>query len=313
MLMHLAYKDDEEYKKREDWDRDNFWWLKLPGMDYALRLPKPFEMGVAGTLVERSLDQIMDDSVEGKEMAETMFRMFGSTFSMNPTPQFVKPVLDIYANKDSFTGAPIESSGMERLSVSERKRASTTWLETFGADVANVMLPESMHLSPVQMAHMIRGYLGWLGAVSMDTARFAAMPFSEGEYPDVSFANQFMLGFVKELPSNQSKYITSFYKNSQIINQALADMRHYAAIGQMDKVMEIATENRDKLALEKLYNSTSKQLTNIRKQINVITNSKTMDGAAKKEAIDRMRQLMGMLTERAEIARVRIQKRFDEE
>jgi hypothetical protein len=313
MLMHLAYKDDEEYKKREDWDRDNFWWLKLPGMDYALRLPKPFEMGVAGTLVERSLDQIMNDSVEGKEMAETMFRMFGSTFSMNPTPQFVKPVLDIYANKDSFTGAPIESSGMERLSVSERKRASTTWLETFGADVANVMLPESMHLSPVQMAHMIRGYLGWLGAVSMDTARFAAMPFSEGEYPDVSFANQFMLGFVKELPSNQSKYITSFYKNSQIINQALADMRHYAAIGQMDKVMEIATENRDKIALEKLYNSTSKQLTNIRKQINVITNSKTMDGAAKKEAIDRMRQLMGMLTERAEIARVRIQKRFDEE
>ena len=38
-----AYSDDEDWKKREDFDRDNFWWFKVG--DMAFRIPKPFEVG----------------------------------------------------------------------------------------------------------------------------------------------------------------------------------------------------------------------------------------------------------------------------
>jgi hypothetical protein len=45
LMLYMAFKDDDEFKKREQWDRDNFWWFKLPGMDSAIRVPKPFEIG----------------------------------------------------------------------------------------------------------------------------------------------------------------------------------------------------------------------------------------------------------------------------
>lgn len=113
MALYLMFKDDEDYKKRDEWDRDNFWWFKLPGMDFALRVPKPFEIGAFGTLAERTLEQIMDEEAEGKQFGDSLKRMLGDTFALNPVPQMFKPVLDLYANKDSFTGAPIETAGME--------------------------------------------------------------------------------------------------------------------------------------------------------------------------------------------------------
>lgn len=38
-----AYADDDDWKKREDFDRDNFWRFKIG--DKAFRIPKPFEVG----------------------------------------------------------------------------------------------------------------------------------------------------------------------------------------------------------------------------------------------------------------------------
>jgi hypothetical protein len=46
IALLLAYKDDDDWKKREDWDRDNFWWFKVG--DKAYRIPKPFEIGAMG-------------------------------------------------------------------------------------------------------------------------------------------------------------------------------------------------------------------------------------------------------------------------
>ena len=100
--------------------------------------------------------------------------------------------------------------------------------------------------------------------------------------------------------SNQSRYVTAFYENNKEISQAYADMRHYAAIGQMDKVQEIMEEKGDKIALAKLYDKTTKQMSKIREQIRIITNDESMDGATKREEIDRMKELISMLAQNAE-------------
>jgi hypothetical protein len=303
MALYLAFKDDDDFKKREQWDRDNFWWIKLPGMDSALRIPKPFEIGAFGTIAERVLEQIVDQEAEGKQFGDSMSHMLWNTFSMNPVPQWVKPLVDLYANKDSFTGAPIETAGMEKLSKAERMTDTTSPLAIALGGVLNIVLPESKELSPIQTDYMIKSYFGWLGGTAAAASHYAVMPFKEGSYPDANWQDRVSLGFVKSLPSTQSTYVTAFYENNKAIQQAYADMRHYAEIGDYDKVIEIQEEKGDKIMLEKMYDKTSKEIANVRKQIRVITSDESMDGESKKEEIDRLKELISMLAEQAESVR----------
>jgi hypothetical protein len=303
LALYAINKDDEEFQKRSDWDRDNFWWIRLPGMETALRLPKPFEIGALGTIAERTAEQIFDADSEGKQFTDALSRMMLDTFAMNPIPQVIKPVVDLYANKDSFTGAPIETAGMEALSKAERKADTTSPLAMALAPVLNIALPEKAELSPVQVDYAIKGYFGWLGGTIASTSMYAVAPFKDGEYPDTKWMDKASLGFVKSLPSNMSQYTTAFYESNKQIQQAFADMRNYVEIGEMDKVQQIMEEKGDKIALQKMYTQTSKQMANIRNQISVVTNDTSLDGATKREQIDQMKELISMLAKQAEDVR----------
>ena len=311
MLLYLAFKDDDDFKKREQWDRDNFWWIKLPGMDSALRIPKPFEIGAFGTIAERTLEQIVDKDVEGKQFGDAMGRMLSNTFSFNPIPQFIKPMVDIYANKDSFTSAPIETAGMENLSKQMRRTDATSpiaiALGGLSHAVANVT-GEGSELSPVQIDYAIRSYLGWLGGTAITASQYAVMPFKEGSYPDANWEDRVSLGFVKSLPSRQSSYMTAFYENNKNIQQAYADMRHYAELGQYDKVIEMQQEKGDLLGLQKVYDKTSKEIAKVRKQVRIITEDPTMTGSMKKDEIDRLTFLESELAQQAESIRLSMRR-----
>jgi hypothetical protein len=300
MSLYLGFKDDEEYQKREAWDRDNFWWFKLPGMEYAVRIPKPFEVGAFGTIAERTLEQIIDQGAEGKQFGDSLSRMLWDTFSMNPVPQIFKPLVDLYSNKDSFTGAPIESAGMERLSKQERATDSTSPIAKLLGGLTTIA---GEGLSPVQIDYAIKAYFGWLGGTITSASTYAVAPFKEGAYPDMKWADTVSMGFVKSLPANQSRYVTAFYENNQQINQAFADMRHYAELGDSEKVKEILEKKGDMIALQKMYDKTAKNMANVRKQIRMITDDKEMSGADKREEIDRLKQLISMMAEQAESAR----------
>ena len=301
-LLYLSFKDDEDFKKRDAWDRDNFWWFKIPSLDIAFRIPKPFEVGALGTLTERTLEQIYDQGAEGKQFGDSLWKTLWDTFALNPTPQIFKPLVDIYANKDSFSGAPIESAGFERLSKQERKTDTTSPLAIALGGVST-LFPEKFQVSPVQMDYAIKGYFGWLGAMASLSSTYAVMPFKEGEYPDARWLDRASLGLVRDLPAPQSAYVTAFYNSSKEISQAFADMRHYREVGDAEKVQELLEEKGDKIALAKFYDKTAKNIANVRKQIQFITNDKNMDGAEKKEAIERMKMIMSDLAKQAEEVR----------
>lgn len=302
MLLYLTFKDDEEFQKREAWDRDNFWWIRLPGMDAAFRVPKPFEIGAFGTMAERVLEQIVDQGAEGKAFGDSVFRMLTDTFAINPIPQMIRPLVDLYANKDAFTGAPIESAGMERLSKQERVTDNTSPIAQALGGLSSIF-GEKVSLSPVQVDYAIKAYFGWLGGTATQASVYATVPFRDGAYPDIKLMDKVSQGFIKSLPSDQSRFVTSFYENNKEINQAYADMRHYAELGETDKVQKILEEKGDKIALNKMYDKTAKEMANVRAQIRVITNDKTMDGTTKREMIDRMKQILSALAEQAENAR----------
>jgi hypothetical protein len=306
MALYLMFKDDDEFQKREAWDRDNFWWFKLPGMDEALRVPKPFEIGAFGTMSERVLEQIVDQGAEGKQFEESFRRMLGDTFALNPVPQVFKPLLDLYSNKDSFTGAPIETAGMERLSKQERASDTTSPLAKALGGVSNIFASvagEKTELSPAQIDYAIKAYLGWLGGTITASSHYAVMPFSKSAYPDHNWTETMSLGFVKSLPATQSRYVTEFYQNSKQISQAYADMRHYAELGQAEKVDEILAEKGNEIALAKSYDKAAKDMAKVRQAISFIRNDENMSGSEKKEEIDRLKLLIDEIAKQMETVR----------
>jgi hypothetical protein len=304
MALYGMYKDDEEFKKREDWDRDNFWWFKVG--DTKFRIPKPFEIGALGTMAERTLEQISDDKVEGKVFFNRLNHILMDTFALNPIPQMIKPMIDLYSNKDSFTGAPIVSAGMERLSAQERVTNRTSGvaqaLGGISAGMHKVLTfnPDAQGMSPVQIDYAIKAYLGWAGSTAVATADLAVEPFTEGTRVRKPVIDTLAMGFIKTEPETASKFMTEFYETNARVQSALADMRHYAELGDSEKVGKILRDQGDDIALAKLYDKTSKQLAEIRKQMRLIEQSKDIDTEDKRAEMNRLRILMSKMTENVE-------------
>ena len=304
VLLYGIYKDDEDFQRREGWDRDNFWWFKIG--DVAFRIPKPFEIGALGTIAERTYEQLADQGVEGKVFAERLNHILMDTFSLNPMPQMIKPLIDIYANKDSFTGAPIESAGMERLSKQERMTNKTSALAVSMGGVSEAAAkvltfnPDAQGISPIQMDYFIKAYLGWMGATIASTTDLAMEPFTEGTRVRKPVIDTLAMGFIKTEPETQSKYMTQFYENNAKLQSALADMRHYAELGDMEKVTKIMEEKGDKIALSKVYDKATKQLAELRKQSRIIENSKDISTEDKRAEMNRIKILMSDLARQME-------------
>ena len=304
ILLYGIYKDDEDFQRREGWDRDNFWWFKIG--DVAFRIPKPFEIGALGTIAERTYEQLADEGVEGKVFAERLNHILMDTFSLNPMPQMIKPLIDIYANKDSFTGAPIESAGMERLSKQERMTNKTSGVAVAlggiseGAAKVLTFNPDAQGISPIQMDYFIKSYLGWMGATAASTADLAVEPFKEGTRVRKPVIDTLAMGFIKTEPELQSKYMTQFYENNAKLQSALADMRHYAELGDMEKVTKIMEEKGDKIALSKVYDKATKQLAELRKQSRIIENSKDLSTEDKRAEMNRIKILMSDIARQME-------------
>jgi hypothetical protein len=158
--------------------------------------------------------------------------------------------------------------------------------------------------------YAIKGYLGWLGGTISATSHYAVMPFSKSAYPDANWTETMSMGFIKSLPATQSKYVTAFYENNKEISQAYADMRHFAQLGQADKVQEILAEKGDKIAMAKFYDNASKDMAKMRQVVQAIRNDETMTGAQKKEEIDRIKILIGELAQQMEEARIEVKKSY---
>jgi len=226
IILMLTYQDDEDWKKREDWDRDNYWWFKIAGT--AWRIPKPFEVGVIATLAERGAEVMASDEMTGKRFSERLWAAVTQTLAMNPVPQMFKPLVDLYADTDSFSGRSIEGPTLDRLEPTERYRGGTS-------DVAKVLSKAGQattdtiganFLSPVQVDYLVRGYFGWLGTSAVTATDYMGRALRETPArPEMKLRDIFLAGnFVESLPSGSSRYMTEFYDQAKEVQEAYASM-----------------------------------------------------------------------------------------
>ena len=304
MALMLAYGDDDDWKKREDWDRDNSWWFKIG--DTAFRIPKPFEVGAVGTIAERSLELMISDEMTGKRFGQRMRDLLMHNLSMNPTPQLVKPMIDLYANKDGFSGRDIETQGMEKMRPEDRYTARTSEVARFLGQLglpnpAQLLMGRVEGLSPVQIDHLIRGYFSWVGTSATNVLDRGIRPMMDrGEQPDMRLRDVFLAGnFVETLPSGSSRYVTQFYEQAKEIEQMYASYRQALKEGDAEKAQEIRDENPEGFAARRRIEAAKRAESLISGQMRTIERDRAMTGEEKRARLDQLEKRRDEIARRA--------------
>lgn len=285
-----AYGDDDDWKKREEWDRNNFWWFKFGGT--AFRIPKPFEIGAIATLAERGFELAFDKEMTNKRFMAQVATLLGDNLSMNPVPQLVKPILDVYSNKDSFSGRPIETMGMEKIKSEYRFTDKTSMvaraLGTANNAVTGVVGAEG--LSPVQIDSMLRGYFGWLGSFIVGASDLIARPAAgQADRPSSDIWKAATGGMVSDLRDAPSRYVSQMYTQSKEIEQAYGTWRALLKEGKTAEAQAFYSDNKESLAKYRNIEGVKRAEARLNERIKMIERS-NMDADAKRELIRSIQQ-----------------------
>lgn len=283
IALMAAYQDDDDWKKREDWDRNGFWWFKVGGV--AFRIPKPFEIGAMGTLAERGLEYFISKEMTGKRLGKNVYSLIMDNLSMNPVPQAVKPIVDLYANKDSFTGRPIETMGMERLKSQYRYTQGTSMV----ARAASTGTAGA--LSPVQIDHLLKGYFGWLGSFVVGGADMLTRPLAgEPTRPTADYWKLATQGIAQEVDSGSSRYVTQMYDQAKELEEAYGTFRSLMKQGRYAEAAEFQKENKEALAKYRSVEHVKKSEAKYNERIRMIERS-NLDPDAKKAQIRQIQKM----------------------
>lgn len=284
-MLWAMNKDDERWKKLEDYDK--FLYYHLFFGDTHIRIPKPFEIGaLASSSIEAALDSTVGDD-DMSHLADFVTFTLGETFALNPIPQLADPLVQQWANKDSFTKRPIIGYGMDKLDAAEQY---DPWTSDFFKAWAKVMpewMPDLMR-SPKRLEKLTNDYFSTLAFAPMamlDYSTKLAMGYPED--PEWSIDQYVGIGrFVRPKVEKTSKQVTKFYQALADAEKAAATMKAFQKQGRFDEAREWraehATEIRDKKRLSKV----SRRLSQLNKKMKMVWRQQSLSPAEKRKRID---------------------------
>lgn len=127
-------------------------------------VPKPFDFGMVGTMIERFMDAIQEQ--RGERFADAFMRILsGSTISTSSIiPQFLKPPTELLLNTKIFKQTPIESEQLQAQGEDEFR--FSPWTSTTMIELSDAIkdIPGLGKLSPVELETLILGYMGTIGS-----------------------------------------------------------------------------------------------------------------------------------------------------
>ena len=290
VALMMAYNDDDDWKKREDWDRDNYWWFKVGGE--AFRIPKPFEIGAMASLAERGFEYFASDEMTGERFRSRLTAILSDNLSMNPLPQLVKPILDVYANKDGMSGRPIETMGMDRLKSDYRFNASTSMTARAISTTGNAVtgLAGQSFYSPVQVDYLIRGYFSWLGTFVVGTAdKVVRLGSDAPDRPAPDFMKLATGGIIQSLDNGSSRYVSQMYEQAKVIEAAYATHQTLLKEGKAEEAAQFSVDHSSELTRHKRIEAVKAAEARLNQQIRTVELS-AMPADTKREMIDGIRE-----------------------
>jgi hypothetical protein len=220
VALFLRYRDDERYRRLEDWDKDLYFHFWLGDEHY--RIPKPFEQGaIFATIPERFIEASLTDlekrDPDAASVAATrMWFMLSQTFNLIEMPQAVKPFYEVINNRDTFSGRPIVPMRLERLNPELMVTEHTSLTAKKASAAVPGFMPDLVR-SPAGVDHLIRGYFGTLGEYALQMSDKLIREVENLPYPPTMRPDELpVIGRLARgpstLPPKNTKYSTTFYE-----------------------------------------------------------------------------------------------------
>ena len=168
MMYYFMVKDDEEYKNARE-DQKNDWWLiPLGGDKPGIKIPIPFEVGTIYKVIpEQIMRMLSEEEHDIRDVRGEMARQLKSSLLLDLRPQFIRPMIDAWANKDAYQRDDIVPQWMEdTVMASEQYNPYTSMItRLLGDKLSKMPLVKNMDFmsSPMKLEYMLRQYTGTIG------------------------------------------------------------------------------------------------------------------------------------------------------
>lgn len=271
MVLSLIYAmmngDDEDYLKKPTPTRDRL--LMIPGTGLSLPLRADLFI-LPKVLAEHTYMMVADkgfsDSAKFRESMKSL--LANAIFSPTPVPQAVKPITEAILNYDFFQQKPLVGVFQQRKDLSRQFEDSTSEFAR--------LLGKTEMISPIVADHLIRGMFGSFGGLVLYMTNPAIAAMSGRTRPDIS-----MRDAIATIP-NASAFVTKeydvglrkdFYALKEVTDRAAATMADLKSRSPQE-IKEYLEDPvvKQRLGMAPVINRISNQLTQIRKQVNLITN-----------------------------------------
>ena len=299
ILLRMSYEDDEDYEKLPEWQKNTYWAIKIPGTKDFFFLPKPFEIGAIASVGERITENFVRDiGWAGNPTRNYTFQQIGEIISdqlaVDWKPQIAKPVIELWRNKDTFTDRRIENISwqMQNTPRDRRVRPYTTELAIRSSWAMGELLDmfhakdTDIHLSPVQIDHLIKGYFGWLGAFT--TSSFDIL---SSDVEPTKHVTDMLGSFYLRNPKGNDKYLALFYEQALEVAKYKSAYDSYKRDRMVEQALQVVEEHGDVLRWEKAYTKIREGIAKINRRIREIYDDSDMSPTDKDKELDKLRQL----------------------
>lgn len=309
MALMAANWDNDDYDELEEWDKDTYWHI-APGTKHHTRIPKPFEIGLLfGTIPERMIRNLGDKD-SSKVTAEAVARGIHDTLAIDWMPQAFKPAMEVRANKNSFTGRPIENMGDEGKLPSARYNENTS--DTMR--ILSEKTSELTDLSPKQLEHLWRGYTGTMGAYVLQAVDWMVAEASDKPTrPTKTIAQYPVVGsfFKGDAPPRSTRFQTELYDMLKESEQIYRTVTSYAKEGRIEKAQELANENALPLVARDALREGSKELSLIRQGLDEVYRNETLTANEKRQLVDQLLRRRNAVTKAVMMHVKKVERRVE--
>ena len=290
----MLMEDDEYFRNAKPRDKYSNFFVHVPGMEEPLKLPIPYEFGWFFSAAVAAADA-MKDETDGPQQLRALRDMFVGAIpgsSSLGVPQIIKPLAEVYTNKNFFSGfeaTPLESARLQKLSPEARYYANTTELAKQLSKIAPV-------LSPIQIEHIVSGYLGSLPLMA---AAATDSLFKSGETVEAPTRRPSEMPLIGS--SFQRKYggedADVVYKLATDALQKKATFDNYRKTGKLEDAKEFLAEHRAEIMVAPMAMQYEKFMGTLRKQEEIIRGS-NIPADKKQERIDQLNKQRQLQSER---------------
>jgi len=278
----LAMQDDEDYQNATPDQKYNNWFVRIPGVEEAVRIPIPFELGyIFKSLPEAIVNAMYAErgADEAKDAALNILRNLIPGGSNYMVPAAVKPLIEVGLGKSFFTGRDLET-GAEKMQEPWARYRDTT------SEIAKG-LGAMFNISPIKIEALVSGYTGGMGLALLQAANFV-LPAPESAKAEKRLSELPVIGSAFQ-PKDAAGIINDTFDRLKEATEAKQTYDKLIERGEYKRADAYLSQNADRMALASLagqYRQQIGKITEAERQIRGID----MDPKEKREILDAMRQ-----------------------